>query len=574
MPQYLSPGVFVEELSFRAKSIEGVSTSTCAFVGPTRKGPLGIAPTLITDAGEFERIYGGLSNLSYSAATDTHPDAINFMAHSVRAYFQNGGQRLYVARTFSPRVDGRGSLVSDGVAHARLCSNAANSAEFVARTPGSGLNGSIRVYLKKSVASAASLNAAPQGSLLSVGSLYYEKHAHAWIGGSNASSILDVSSVTGAELLTFQVQTIDSDGSALSYDNLGFAATHPRWIGKILALQPVQTADALNNPFALKITGSVNAFELRAALFGTRDENAFALMGGNDGAEPSVERYKAALALLEKIPDISVIAAPGHSALTAASFTSVQQALIAHAEKMRHRIAVLDTPQAQAINAARQTRSKIDSSRAALYFPWVIATDPLAQMRGNRTPSEITLPPSGFICGIYARTDRTRGVWKAPANEEVYGALRFERALTQENQELLNPEGVNCLRFFPGRGNRVWGARTASADPEWRYVNVRRYFMYLERSIEQGTQWAVFESNNEALWANVRATIQNFLSNEWRNGALQGTKPEDAFFVHCDRTSMTQNDIDQGRLICLIGVAPIKPAEFVIFRISQKTAQA
>ncbi|HEU4621376.1 MAG TPA: phage tail sheath C-terminal domain-containing protein, partial [Burkholderiaceae bacterium] len=154
------------------------------------------------------------------------------------------------------------------------------------------------------------------------------------------------------------------------------------------------------------------------------------------------------------------------------------------------------------------------------------------------------------------------------------GALRFEPNVNFGQQELLNPIGVNCLRALPGRGLRVWGARTISSDPEWKYVNVRRYFNYLEASIDRGTQWAVFEPNGDLLWANVRGTIGDFLFNEWKSGALLGTKPEEAFFVRCDRTTMTQNDLDNGRLICLIGVAVVKPAEFVIFRIGQKTADA
>ena len=151
-------------------------------------------------------------------------------------------------------------------------------------------------------------------------------------------------------------------------------------------------------------------------------------------------------------------------------------------------------------------------------------------------------------------------------------ALGFETLLNKGQQEVLNPEGINCFRFFEGRGNRLWGARTASSDPEWKYVNLRRYFAYLERSIERGTQWVVFENNSEPLWANVRRTVEDFLYNEWRNGALLGTTQEEAYFVRCDRSTMTQNDLDNGRLICLIGVAIVKPAEFVIFRIGQKTA--
>jgi phage tail sheath protein FI len=186
----------------------------------------------------------------------------------------------------------------------------------------------------------------------------------------------------------------------------------------------------------------------------------------------------------------------------------------------------------------------------------------------------LNLPPSGFISGIYARTDLERGVFTAPANEVIRSAVGFEQALTKGQQEILNPAGVNCLRFFAGRGHRVWGARTASSDPEWKYVNLRRYFIYLEHSLDLGTKWAVFEPNGERLWASVRSSITDFLHAEWKNGALQGVKAEEAFFVRCDRSTMSQNDLNNGRLVCLIGVALIKPAEFVIFRIGQKTAQA
>ena len=178
------------------------------------------------------------------------------------------------------------------------------------------------------------------------------------------------------------------------------------------------------------------------------------------------------------------------------------------------------------------------------------------------------------MTGIYARTDIERGVFKAPANEEVLGLIKLENNINKARQDVLNPENINALRFFEGRGNRVWGARTISSDPEWMYINVRRLFIYLEHSIDKGTQWAVFEPNNERLWANIRNTIEDFLLVTWKTGALMGTKPEEAYFVRCDRTTMTQNDLDNGRLICLIGVAPTKPAEFVIFRIGQWTADA
>ena len=212
-------------------------------------------------------------------------------------------------------------------------------------------------------------------------------------------------------------------------------------------------------------------------------------------------------------------------------------------------------------------RGRLDSTYAAIYFPWVSVLDPI-------TRREINLPPSGFVAGIYARNDINRAVWKAPANEVINLALDFEQRLNKAQQDVLNPEGVNCLRFFEGRGFRVWGARTISSDPEWKYVNLRRYFAYLEHSIDRGTQWAVFEPNGERLWANIRETVSDFLYSEWVSGALLGASPKEAFFVRCDRSTMTQNDLDNGRLICLIGVAAIKPAEFVIFRIGQKTADS
>jgi phage tail sheath protein FI len=204
----------------------------------------------------------------------------------------------------------------------------------------------------------------------------------------------------------------------------------------------------------------------------------------------------------------------------------------------------------------------------------VTVANPLARPGDDSIPREIALPPAGFVCGIYARNDVERGVAKTPANEVVRGAIRFESDINFAQQEVLNPAGINCLRFFPGRGYRVWGGRTVSSDPEWKYVNVRRYFNFLESSIDRGTQWAVFENNGERLWANVRDTISDFLYNEWREGSLLGGSPKEAFFVRCDRSTMTQNDLDNGRLICLIGVAVLKPAEFVIFRIGQKTADA
>ncbi|MCH8808068.1 MAG: phage tail sheath family protein, partial [Planctomycetes bacterium] len=181
----------------------------------------------------------------------------------------------------------------------------------------------------------------------------------------------------------------------------------------------------------------------------------------------------------------------------------------------------------------------------------------------------ILMPPSGHIAGIWSRNDDTRGVHKAPANEVVGGAIDVEMQITKGEQDGLNPAGINCIRAFPGRGIRVWGARTLSSDPSWRYINVRRLFNMVEKSIEGGTQWVVFEPNSPETWARVVASVTAFLHTQWRDGALLGRRPEDSFFVRCDESTMTVDDIQNGRLICNIGVAIVRPAEFVIFRIEQ-----
>jgi phage tail sheath protein FI/enoyl-CoA hydratase/carnithine racemase len=280
---------------------------------------------------------------------------------------------------------------------------------------------------------------------------------------------------------------------------------------------------------------------------------------GHVSADALAEEYAAALQALPESAGISVIAAPGYSARAAAA--EIQQALIEHvSQPERFRFAVLDAPPAATIDEVLAARSSIDSSYAAMYYPWVT------------TQNSVQLPPSGFVCGIYARTDNARGVWKAPANETVTGAVDLQTAIDTHGQERLSAQGINSIRSFPARGILLWGARTASQDPLWKYVNVRRYFIYLEQSIHDGLQWVVFEPNGEPLWKAVRQTITNFLLNNWRSGALMGTKPEEAFFVRCDSSTMTQNDIDNGRLIVEIGVAPVRPAEFVIIRIGLWTA--
>jgi Bacteriophage tail sheath protein len=278
---------------------------------------------------------------------------------------------------------------------------------------------------------------------------------------------------------------------------------------------------------------------------------------GTDGGSG----HRTGIEALEDIEDISLAAAPGMWSQT------VESALIRHCEQLRYRFAVVDPRDGLSIQGVRDFRDAIDTKYAALYYPWIEVRDP--SVRRN-----VVVAPSLHMLGLYARVDVERGVHKAPANEVIGGITRIAQDVNQREQDMLNPKGINALRFFPGRGNRVWGARTLSSDGSWKYVNVRRIFIYVEASIDRGTQWVVFEPNDEPLWARVRATITNFLTTTWRSGMLQGTTPDEAFFVKVDRTTMTQDDIDNGRLICVIGIAPVKPAEFVIFRIQQKTLEA
>jgi phage tail sheath protein FI len=264
------------------------------------------------------------------------------------------------------------------------------------------------------------------------------------------------------------------------------------------------------------------------------------------------------IASLEDIDEISICLAPGMWS------SSVQSALIMHCESLKDRFAVLDPQDGLSIEGIRSFREPLDTKYAALYYPWVEVRDPSRKRN-------VEVGPSGHMAGVYARVDVERGVHKAPANEVIRGITRIAQDVTKREHDMLNPRNINVLRYFPGRGNRIWGARCVTSDAAWKYVNVRRLFIYVEESIDEGTQWVVFEPNDEPLWARVRQTINNFLTSVWRSGALQGAKADEAFFVKCDHSTMTQDDIDNGRLICHIGIAPVKPAEFVIFRIQQKT---
>ncbi|AEJ00867.1 phage tail sheath protein, putative [Nitrosomonas sp. Is79A3] len=640
MPEYLAPGVYVEETSFRAKSIEGVSTTTTGFIGPTCFGPLDIEPEIITSLVEFERTYGGRNKLSFS-----NGEIDNFMWHAVRAFFEEGGKRLYVSRVFEPSDPDTES----GYAAGDLVDLVGGTNHFFrirARFPGKAGDARVTFILKAGqnvlVQEANSTN--PTNRLNSVSDrdvvlirdvtspfsppgetgdyflALWDADLRTWkfaASGEDLSTAtlklqdLDPSSGHEVRIVTVTVaveplaagsepfvvadlpldpkhQRAGSPDSVFAYfdktpASLARARTIPVVIdGEVKATTGVDVmrnfidsykASSPTDPGLLANIGNPKS--------NTRQRSVFVqLINGDDGMRPSSASYegkgggesddpKTGLKQFEDLEDISIVAAPGSTFGYQGDYQQNSQAiighLIGHAQRMRYRIAVIDSGNNQAISEVRAMRARLDSSHAALYYPWIKIVDPLTQQ-------EIHVPPSGFVAGIYARNDINRAVYKAPANEVVNLAIGFEKFLNKPQQEVLNPEGINCFRFFEGRGMRLWGARTISSDPEWKYVNLRRYFAYLEHSIDKGTQWAVFEPNGELLWANIRRTIGDFMLNEWQSGALLGEKPEKAYFVKCDRSTMSQNDIDNGRLVCLIGLAPLRPAEFVIFRIGQWTA--
>lgn len=300
-----------------------------------------------------------------------------------------------------------------------------------------------------------------------------------------------------------------------------------------------------------------------AAAGDKKDEKAAAApvvnAGGRDGlwiGKDGGPGARTGLKLFDEIDDIAIVAAPGQIS------PAVQDALLSHCETRKDRFAVLDSP--ETINGGIDKLPKPrDSKYGAFYFPWIQVYDP---DKGN-----IFVPPSGHIVGVYSRSDAERGVHKAPANEIVRGALGLKYNVSKGEQDLMNPKGINAIRFMNG-GIRIWGARTLSSDPSWRYINVRRLFIMVETSIERATQWVVFEPNDHRLWKRVQRTISSFLTLLWRNGALMGTSPEQAFYVKCDEETNPNEVVDAGQLVVEIGLAPVKPAEFVIFRVGQMSS--
>jgi len=546
MPEYLSPGVYVEEVDRGPKPIEGVGTAMAVFIGFSEKAQLVESsngetttrdlvgkPQLVTNWSQYVERFGNFVEGAY-------------LPHSVYGYFLNGGTRCYVV-----------SVKTIPKAQAALL-NGEGKPALVARAKSAGFDGQrLRVKVE---APAADASAAPKkgGAKAADGA---EAPAAPAASGSPAPFTVTVErEKTSGGWATQEVvrdvtlaEVTRDDGSksvGVAYkDNKAptlIDLVIPDGAAPLASLWPREQQQTLSIESRLLSAATVSDFQ------------------GEVTERTGVEG-------LEAIDDITMVVVPDlmtmmpGQKLDLPTIKAVQTNIIAHCEKMGDRVAVLDAPPGlspQAVKKWRVDTAGYDSSYAALYYPWIEVSDPV-------TNRPINIPPSGHMAGVWARNDNTRGVHKAPANEVVRGATGLAYNITKGEQDTLNPNGVNCIRAFPGMGIRVWGARTLSSNPSWRYINVRRLFNFVEKSIERGTQWVVFEPNEPRLWGRVRRDVSAFLSTVWRDGALFGLTPDQAYYVKCDEELNPAASRDMGRLIIEIGMSPVKPAEFVIFRISQ-----
>lgn len=579
MAEYLSPGVYVEEYDSGAVPMQGVSTSTAGFIGLAQRGPVVGKPQLVTSFADYKRAFGGyLSEAKFGEA--------RFLPYAVEQFFINGGSRAYIMR-----------VAAEGAAAAKVT---AGVLQIEAANPGEWGN-KIRVTVEassKAKTQVIAVNGADlklknadgfnQGDVVEL--FDGKAKAYATIVSSldnivtlDAPCTLNVADEkigTPKYIKTCELTlTVKLDDVVETYANVSlcpeagnFVSARARksdlvTIAVTEAKAPAAPKEGKDEKAPAPAKAGVTPIELVGGAA------VIALAGGSDGKVANVSpnvymgedngpgKRSGLAAFLENV-DVSIMAIPGVTA------PEVQAALIAHCENCKSCFAILDVPiDRKKTNDVVEFRDMYDTTYAAMYHPWLEMFDPLAKRSAY-------FPPSGAMAGIYARTDNERGVHKAPANEIVRGCTGLSCNYNEGEQDILNPKGVNLVRAFTGRGIRVWGARTMSSNGLWKYVNVRRLYIYIEESIKANTNWVVFEPNSEVLWGRVTRTIEMFLATCWRSGALAGSTPSEAYFVECGPTTMTQDDIDNGRLICNIGIAAVKPAEFVIFRITQHTASS
>jgi phage tail sheath protein FI len=521
MPEYLHPGVYIEEIERGPKPIEGVPTSTAAFLGETERGPL--RPRLVTSYKEYQRWFGGIFGTGD-----------RYMPYAVNGFFENGGKRLYVCR-----------IVGNGWT---IASKSFGDFSVEAVAPGAWGR---RVWVKIQDGSTPDATGAKGFRL----QLAY------WSSVPPNFAPYDPFDPKNRNILP-RPQLVE-DYNDLSVDPFSSDYYEKRLLDSSTNL-PVSALAIIkrNQGTTSKPTTNEGEFLDQAGAEDTNPLTKADFEGDTAGGRPELQGL---LALeLDQYRDVALVYAP----FPPNDSDAIAGGIIDHCELQKFRFAVIDgKKEDDPSNLNPRVNNQWDTEYAAFYAPWIQVSDPQTGVRRD-------VPPGGYVLGVYARSDTERGVFKAPANEVVRGALNIKFDINDNTQDVLNPLGVNAIRRFPDRGIRVWGARTLSSDGLWKYVSVRRLFIFLEHSIYNGTQWVVFEPNDDRLWARVKDTIRLFLRSQWRNGALFGRTEDEAFFITCDRTTMTQDDILNGRLICEIGIAPVRPAEFVVFRIFQYTAEA
>lgn len=558
MSEYLSPGVYVEEYDNSPRSIEGVGTSTAGFVGLAERGPVEGAPTLVTSFSSFSKQFGGfLSEFTYGE--------YRFLASSVEQFFINGGTRCFIARVIPD--DAKAAQAKKGI----LTITAANEGKWgnkVQFSIGTVTKKKLQIIAKEGDAFVAkNLDGFKEGDVVicdgeynRIASIFDNKLTFTKAFKTN---IIDEALIpkTVLYLVEYDVQVRCGD-EVENYAGLDFNPASPAYIASKLSKSSLVKVDV----------AAAKSENPLADIFGKDEPGTIVLAGGADGTMSKVNAgtfigkdegpgKRTGIASFVENNIISMIAVPG------VTIPEVEVALVAHCENLKNRFAVLDMPKDMTkTKDLIEFRGLIDSTYAAMYHPWIQVFD-----RASNKPGVV--PPSGAIMGVYSRTDIERGVHKAPANVTV-ACTGLAVNYTQAEQDILNPEGINLIRALPGQGIRVWGARTASSNAAFKYVNVRRLFIYVEESIKANTNWVVFEPNDTTLWNRVALTISSFLTTMWRSGMLAGSTPSEAFFVEIGTNTMSRDDIDNGRLICNIGIAPSKPAEFVVFRVTQHTAEA
>ncbi|HEX8144678.1 MAG TPA: phage tail sheath subtilisin-like domain-containing protein [Pyrinomonadaceae bacterium] len=542
MPEYLSPGVYIEELA-GPKPIEGVGTSTGAFVGIAEKGPIN-SPRLITNLTQFNDTFGGFI-----------PSA--FLAYAVQHFFTEGGTRCYVTRvhklTTAPTINNPKPDVAkldlrtandqvSTIVMTVFASSEGKWGETVSvQTAPAGFSPTpdpnkfkLNIFLAGTVEPVESFDQLSMKEFDATGVLPNPDHVERRINGISKYIVV-------------------KDASTLTTDIA--PPFFPASPNPLLPPKPLANGSDGLPP------GTAGATNLLPA----------DLIGGvASGTTPA-----RGLFAFDAVDDINIVAIPDLvlSAFATADVRAAIGAGMTYCENRKDCFYVADTrdglsPQ-DALAFKRGTApfsgNAFASKYGAIYYPWIFATDPI-------TGKAKLVPPSGAVAGSYSASDVRVGVHKAPAGIEdgfLNSAVDIERVITKGEQDTLNPEGVNVIRKFADAGIVIWGARTVSSDPEWKYVNVRRLFIFLEESILKGTQGVVFEPNDPSLWKRIIRDVGAFLRIQWSEGKLVGDKPEKAFFVKCDAETNPPESVDLGRVITMIGVAPSKPAEFVIFRIRQ-----